>query len=780
MASVRSALRLSALLVGAVLFAAPPAVAQQVAPPPAPAAATLVPPRLLSDPGAPYPTGAQGDATVTLTLTVDEDGVVNEAIPVEPNEPFSSHAADAARAWRFEPATRDGKPVSARIRVEVVFHAPTPDAASPPTATPALAPAKKPDAPAPQEVHVLGDRAEPSRSVSLTRTEVRQIPGVFGDPFRAIEVMPGVTPIISGLPFFFVRGAPPGDVGYYLDGIRVPYLFHIGAGPSVIHPALVDHVDLYPGGYPARFGRFSGGIVAGESAGPSSVAHGEGNIRLFDSGAFVEAPFADGRGDVAVGGRYSYTAALLSLVQSQGTLNYWDYQGRVGYELTPRDRISAFAFGARDFLGDKTSGTEVTVFDVTFHRLDLRYDHRLDSGGTVRVAVTGGIDRTGVDATHFLEDHLLGARLELEQPLSSVAFLRAGMDLEVDRYKALLSDNSQNFSESAYASLFPTRTDLTFGPRADVVLSAGPRLEITPGIRLDSYSSQGATAIGVDPRLATRTVLTKHLRMLAAMGIAHQLPSFVVPIPGFQPGGLDGGLQTAAQESVGLEADLNAATTMTATVFHNAFFNLSDALSAAGAPVSGCGAVATANGPLVGGGGSCTGDQQIPSTGDAQNAKYLQTRSNGSAYGLELFLKRKLTNKIGGFISYTLSRSERTANEKHFVAPFDRTHVANAALAYDLGRNWRAGTRVIFYTGLPRAFNPSDPGTTRLEPFFRVDLRLEKRWQLGPRAWVSFVVEWMNATLSKESVGSDCTLSGCTDTRIGPITIPSIGLEGGF
>jgi hypothetical protein len=27
--------------------------------------------------------------------------------------------------------------------------------------------------------------------------------------------------------------------------------------------------------------------------------------------------------------------------------------------------------------------------------------------------------------------------------------------------------------------------------------------------------------------------------------------------------------------------------------------------------------------------------------------------------------------------------------------------VANAALAYDLGRNWRAGTRLVFYTGTP-------------------------------------------------------------------------------
>ena len=41
-----------------------------------------------------------------------------------------------------------------------------------------------------------------------TDAEVRAMPGAFGDSFRAIEALPGVTPLVSGLPYFFVRGAP--------------------------------------------------------------------------------------------------------------------------------------------------------------------------------------------------------------------------------------------------------------------------------------------------------------------------------------------------------------------------------------------------------------------------------------------------------------------------------------------------------------------------------------------------------------------------------------------
>ena len=106
-------------------------------------------------------------------------------------------------------------------------------------------------------------------------------------------------------------------------------------------------------------------------------------------------------------------------------------------------------------------------------------------------------------------------------------------------------------------------------------------------------------------------------------------------------------------------------------------------------------------------------------------------------------------------------------------------HVFNAALSYDFGRGWRAGARVTVYSGLPRAPDPTSDAT-RLDAFFRLDLRLEKKWTLAKGFWISAVAEWMNVTMTKESFGTSCTLQGCTETKIGPITIPSLGVEGGF
>jgi TonB family protein len=248
-----------------------------------PTSHSVIPPRPAQPAPVEYPAGAQGDAVVQIELTVTKEGAVRDLLIVDGDEPFASASLAAAAGWRFEPATRDGRPVAARIRMAVRFHKsePAPSVPEPAPARPAgraVAPASPMQ---PIEVVVLGER--PDRApVSLSQAEVRELPGAFGDPFRAVEALPGVTPLVSGAPYYYVRGAPPGNIGYFFDDVRVPLLYHIGLGPGVIHPALVDRVDFYPGAYPARYGRFAGGIVAGESAAPLPEWHGQANVRLVD------------------------------------------------------------------------------------------------------------------------------------------------------------------------------------------------------------------------------------------------------------------------------------------------------------------------------------------------------------------------------------------------------------------------------------------------------------------------------------------------------------------
>ncbi len=737
----------------------------------------IVPPRAISTP-ADYPPDTQGEGSVVLELTVGVDGRVAAARVLSGETPFAERALAATKAWIFEPAKRGNESISAKIRFAVQFSPPAgpPSAPSPEPAPSASSPKPLPQPSAPpREILVVGQR-EPLK-LTLGRAEVHDMPGAFGDPYRAIEGLPGVVPIVSGLPYFYVRGAPPGNVGYYFDGIPVPYLYHFAAGPSVLQPAFVDHVDLYPGAYPARYGRFAGAIVAGEMAPPSYRFRGEASIRLVDSGVTIEAPFAAGRGSAMLGGRFSYTAAALSLIQPDVSLSYWDYQGRIRYDLDPKNSVELLAFGAGDFLSNEDTeyrststpdgGTmfstvrrENTIVDVNFHRLDLRWDHRLEQGNW-RNALMLGLDRTGGDQGNVaVKNRMIGARSEFRRALDQGLLLRGGGDLlfeslsqqvdegsngDVSSIGSNPNDDSRDFGFNA------ARRDLTGGVWTDLVWTLSPKLEVTPGVRADLFISGGAVALAVDPRISARFSLSKKLSLTHGFALVHQAPSFVVPVPGFKPS-LKGGLQTALQSSSTVAYTLPAGFESSVGVFQNAFFNMTDLISLA----------------------------QLQNTTDTNEKDF---RATGHAYGLELMLRRSLARNVGGFVSYTLSRSTRSDGNLEGPATTDRTHVLNVALSGNLGRNWRLGGRWLFYSGIPAhvAYIQAAQSPPRTPPFWRLDFKLQKRWYIKrPDAWWGVVFEVLNTTLNKEVLNGNCDAFTCKYESIGPVTIPSIGAEGAF
>lgn len=746
----------------------------------------IEPPRALAPLGVDYPAGVSGETTVELLLTVDAEGVVRSATVARGDEPFATAAREHAASWQFSPALREGKPIASVIRVVVRFVPPAaPVVGTGPSQLPSQTTTSDQTAvtPRPVEVVIRGVKPSPPSVSSLGRAEVRQLPGAFGDPFRAIEAMPGITPIVSGLPYFFVRGAPPGNVGYFLDGVRVPLLYHFALGPSVVHPALIDRVDLYSGGYPARYGGYAGAIVSGETTAPADKPHGEGNIRLFDAGALVETPYANQRGTILLGGRYSYTALIVSQFAPNTIVDYWDYQTRVTYDLGPRDRLTGFVFGSFDLAGEERNGQIRSGASTEFHRADVRYDH--DFSGperTTRFALTLGYDRTrSFEANRpspYVRDRLLAARNQTSYRLSDDVLLRAGAETTVDFYDIL-------FEQNDFPALFPARRDISVAAYTELAWKPTPRIEITPGLRGAFYASRGQWASGLDPRISAAFAISDPIRILHAYGIAQQLPSFVVPIPGFQIADIGGGLQWSLQASAGVEAKLPAGLLLTANFFHNAFFNMNDALAT-----------------------------QTRGGSESEEVVFGR-RTRGSAVGLELWVRRRLTERLGGFLTYTLSRSVRNFDGQTFLASFDRTHVLNAALAYNLGRDWRAGTRLVWYSGRPHdpfldntgdfsaagGLGPASPALRvvrsdvgRMPGFYRIDVRLEKRWRWGETTWISFVLEALNATLRKEIVSENCSTTiantgtgmppvrtrTCDYEETGPITVPSIGVEGGF
>jgi hypothetical protein len=701
-------------------------------------------------------------------VVVEANGTPGSVQVIEGSEPFASAAVVAVRSYRFEPARRAGKPIRARIRLAVAFTPPEP--AKPEPVVPAPAPVAtsvlaKP-APVADEVTIVGSRnpvASPTQQ-RIGRAEVRMIPGAFGDPYRAIDILPGVVPIVSGLPYYFIRGAPPSAVGYFVEEVRVPYLFHFGLGPGVIQPALIEEVSLHPAAYPARYGRFAGGIIAGQLREPATEVRGEAQIRLYDAGAYVESPFAGGRAVAGVGGRYSYTAALLSLVAPGITIDYRDYNARVAYAVNDEVRLSAFALGAFDYASDTERGVEQVVFASEFHRLDLRLDRHTATSDS-RIAVMVGLDRTRLEDARFAQNSLIGLRGRHRVAASKRLDVELGADVLLELYGGDLPSRfavSRRDYEEAY-NFFSPRTDTSSGAWVSATYYADKAFELTGTLRGDVFTSASKVAFGPSPRVSMRVPLYRKLAFLGALGIAPQPPAFAIPVPAVGYRGLPGGLAFAYQKSAGFEVELPARFSLRTLGFHHSYFNLRDF------------------------------------TRDRSNIDITDVSPpNGSpaqAYGLEAYLSRKLSERYGAFLSYTLSRTElgSTPDDGPRVAPFDRTHVFQIGGAADLGLGWHTSARVLVYTGWPTQERPTpgdagssssgsstndQPSGGRLSGFTRLDLRIEKRWAFRKAGYISFVIEGLNVTGSRDVVGRRCSgSSGCRDTYFGPVIAPSVGIE---
>ena len=244
------------------------------------------------------------------------------------------------------------------------------------------------------------------------------------------------------------------------------------------------------------------------------------------------------------------------------------------------------------------------------------------------------------------------------------------------------------------------------------------------------------------------------------MGVAHQEPSYVLPIPGVKVTSTEG-LQSVYSMAEGVEVHAPWDLKVRFTGFLDADRNVSDFVATCGAVIQ-CNSVASVN---------------------------------GRTYGLELLVQRALTHRLGGWLSYTLSRAERTVGTTPYLSPFDRTHVLTAIVHYDFGHGYGGGARFTYYSGRPDiptvslsgpsptyAFAPGQMPQHRLPDYYRFDFRVDKRWRLGSHEWLTAVAEFFDATLTREAVDFKCNLSTrvCSAEDVGPIALPSVGLEGGW
>jgi outer membrane receptor protein involved in Fe transport len=165
--------------------------------------------------------------------------------------------------------------------------------------------------------------------------------------------------------------------------------------------------------------------------------------------------------------------------------------------------------------------------------------------------------------------------------------------------------------------------------------------------------------------------------------------------------------------------------------------------------------------------------------------------ATGESYGLELFFKRDLTQRLSGFLSYTHAYANATATDGTRFAPqSDVRHMGNAVLLYRIGAGWSAGARLHFRTGKVAVNTILDlihGQVTRLQyrlpSFFRLDLHLSYTFLVSfGRLTASLGLQ--NATFSREATNRDCRAPDgevvCVVDYQPFIVLPNIALRADF
>lgn len=797
------------------------------------------------------------EAAVDLEIVIGPDGLVRDARVVTPvGDGFDEAALAAVRQFVFTAATKDGQPVAARIQYRYTFKLdrPAPSEQAPAVTTGRISGtllSRADDRPlvgvvvvatgtdgtehraitdetgtfvlpelaagtyhiavdaldhasfAQDEAVVAGEEASvtyrlapvttvtdagsfgatatieaPTREItrrSIEAAEMTKMAGTRGDALRGIELLPGIARPPGPIGMIIVRGSAPTDSQVFLDGEPVQQLYHFGGVTSFISGSMLQRIDLYPGNFSTRYGRKIGGIVETELRDPKTDRiHAEADINMIDAFAHFEGPFSKTT-SFALAVRRSYVDSWIRPALDAMDVGiaavpvYYDWQAIAAYKPTPNDRFRLIAYANSDDLrvvianpsGVPTSRDRVGLANSMLRlRGDWKHtwpgvEQSLSLGvGTRKYKANLGPD-IGIDGDVL---DVLG-RADWKAGLGDRIELRWGLDVQNVRSDIVydapeirqMEGNPDKFAPPEQVN----RTHYKgvghfFRPAAYVETAVKPLsdLTVTTGLRVDRFEEISEWA--VDPR---GTVKYTHGKTTFKGGIGRfsQPPEEGEALEGLGNPNLEA--EHAIHYGLGVDHQLDAHVSLGVEGYYKDLQNM------------------IASTP----------------TGMRDNSGI------GRVYGLELSGRWTPGGAFSGFLSYTLSRSERDDGAGWRPFDYDQTHIFSVAGSYKLGRGWELGSAFRLVTGNPETpvigsvfdadvdtYRPlyGAVNSARAPMFHRLDVRVEKQFELVGHRFAGYL-DLQNAYNHKNSEGTayNFDYSQRADTPGMPV-LPSLGLKG--
>lgn len=245
------------------------------------------------------------------------------------------------------------------------------------------------------------------RSLSLAQEELSLIPALGGDAMHAVNHLPGISSVgVSAKPY--IRGGTDDEVLILLDGAELLESFHLAdyhSGYSSIDYRTIDKVDVYTGGFPARYGNRMSGVIdvtTERSEQPYNSQLGVSNLSYFFNTRHQANNYPVGwllsvrRGDLEELTQFVDTSA--------NDPRYFDATGRLTVALGDRAVWSLQGLVADDDIsfGDSEELAFSTLKNqYLWSRLDVSHSEKLNS---TTVLAYADIDRQKFHSSDIEED----------------------------------------------------------------------------------------------------------------------------------------------------------------------------------------------------------------------------------------------------------------------------------------------------------------------------------------------------------------------------------------
>lgn len=565
-----------------------------------------------------------------------------------------------------------------------------------------------------QEVVVSSSKKNKNLTSSQMGTEVlniksiEKLPVLFGekDVLKTIQLLPGVKSSGEGSSGFSVRGGGTDQNLILLDEAPVYNASHLLGFFSTFNSDALKDASLIKGNSPSQYGgRLSSVLDVKMKDGNNQDYQATGGIGLISSRLSVEGPIQKDKSSFIVSGRRTYADLFLKTSEDfkDNKLYFYDLNAKANYQINKNNRIYLSGYFGRDVLGvGSTFGSDWGNTTATLRWNSIinkklfsntsfiysNYDYKLNfESGTSNFVLSSKIKDWNLKqdfSWYAASKHTVRFGFQSIFHTITPGSISGTATSSFNRYERRSWENAGYINDDFKAT---DKLTINYGVRLAAFTVLGNHdvyYKYNAGVLTDSITlskgTMGKTYFSAEPRLTLNYRInevssikagysrnTQNLHLLSNSGSGNPTDQWIGSSYTVKP-------EIADQISIGYSRNFhNNDYEINAETYFKTMQNQIDYKN----------------------GAEITFD-----VGKDVESQLLFGK--GRAYGFELIAKKK-TGKLTGWVSYTLSKTERKIdginNNQWYNARLDKTHDVSVVATYELSRKWTLSGLFVYGTG---------------------------------------------------------------------------------